>query len=87
MTLDDLINSPGEWLAVGGQFGDVVISSRVRLARNLKDHYFLSKTTAAQQSEIEQKLFDAITSCDFGKKTFYVDINKTDPLDRQLLVE
>ncbi|UCD28194.1 MAG: protein arginine kinase [Planctomycetota bacterium] len=87
MTLDDLINSCGEWLAVGGQFSDVVISSRIRLARNLKKYPFLSKASTKQQTEIEHKLFDAITSCNFGKNAFYVDINKSDSLDRQLLVE
>ncbi|MHC4444337.1 MAG: protein arginine kinase [Planctomycetota bacterium] len=87
MTLDDLINSTGEWLAVGGEFSDVVISSRIRLARNLKGFFFLSKTTPDEQSQIEQKLFAAITNCEFGKKSFYVDINKSEQLDRQLLVE
>jgi len=87
MTLDDLINTTGEWLSIGGELGDVVISSRIRLARNLKGYNFLSKSNTDQQTEIEKRLFDAITSCDFGKNTFYVDINKSESLDRQLLVE
>ena len=35
MRLADLTARAGEWLAVGGPMHDVVISSRIRLARNL----------------------------------------------------
>mgnify|MGYP005856641441 CR=1 FL=1 len=87
MTIDDLTHATGEWLATGGPMGDVVISSRIRLARNLAGHPFLSKASAAERADIERILFDAITACTFGQKTFYVDIDKTDPLDRQFLVE
>ena len=87
MTIDDLTHSTGEWLATGGPMGDVVISSRIRLARNLANHSFLIKASRDERAEIERSLFEAITACDYGQKTFYVDIDKTDLLDRQLLVE
>ncbi|NLX20594.1 MAG: protein arginine kinase [Phycisphaerae bacterium] len=87
MSIDDLARSTGEWLATGGPMNDVVISSRVRLARNLEGHSFLSRASRADRTEIERVLFEAISVCNLGQKTFYVDIDKTDPLDRQLLVE
>jgi len=87
MTIDDLMGSTGEWLAVGGPMGDVVISSRIRLARNLQNYPFLPRATYAQRQTIERTLFEAITASDFGRDTFYVDIDKSDNLDRQLLVE
>jgi len=87
MTLDELIHSAGEWLGVGGELGDVVVSSRIRIARNLKNHNFLSKASDSEKTLIERTLFDAISGSNFGKETFYVDIDKSDPLDRQLLVE
>ncbi len=87
MKLDDLVNSPGEWLRTGGPMGDVVISSRIRLARNLAGFNFLSRTPSEQRGEIERTIFDAVQASDFGKDTFYVDVDQSDALDRQFLVE
>jgi protein arginine kinase len=87
MSIDDLTQSTGEWLATGGPMGEVVISSRIRLARNVAHHSFLSRASADERAEIERALFEAIAACNFGQRTFYIDIEKTDPLDRQLLVE
>lgn len=87
MKLDDLVHLPGEWLRTGGPMSDVVISTRIRLARNLAGHNFLTRTTAEQRRKIERSLFEAISASNFGKDTFYVDIDKSDPLDRQFLVE
>jgi protein arginine kinase len=87
MKLDDLVYSRGEWLATGGPLSDVVISTRIRLARNLAGHKFLSRTSTSERKDIEQTLFEAINGSDFGKNTFYVDIDQSDPLDRQFLVE
>lgn len=87
MTLDDLVHSSGEWLAPGGPLNDVVISSRIRLARNLAGFRFLPKADVGERAQIERALFEAISSTEIGRDTFYVDIEKSDPLDRQLLVE
>jgi protein arginine kinase len=87
MRLDDLVHLPGEWLRTGGPMSEVVISTRIRLARNLAGFNFLSRSSAGQRAEIERALFEAISASNFGKDTFYVDIDKSDPLDRQFLVE
>ena len=87
MNLDQLVHECGEWLKAGGPMSDVVISSRVRLARNLAGHNFLSKASPDERAEIERTLFDAIRSREFGKSTFYVDVEQSDPIDRQFLVE
>ncbi len=87
MSIDKLAKTRGEWLATGGPMNDVVISSRIRLARNLADHRFLPRAEEAERIEIEQILEDAISASAFGSQTFYVEIDKADPLDRQLLVE
>jgi len=87
MKLDDLLDATGEWLACGGPMGDVVVSSRTRLARNLAGHHFLCKTSTDERAQIETQLTDAIAASDFGHKTFYVNVEKCDTLDRQFLVE
>lgn len=87
MTIDDLVKSPGEWMASGGPMNDVVISTRIRLARNVANFRFLSRASREERRQIERTVSEAIAASSLGKETFYVDIEKTDPLDRQLLVE
>lgn len=86
MTIDDLTSRAGEWLS-GGPHCDIVISSRVRLARNLAGYPFLSKATEPQRSEIARTLSDKITTAELGHQMFYVDISDSSDLDRQVLVE
>lgn len=86
MTIDDLTKHAGEWLR-GGPLGEIVISSRVRLARNMAGYPFLSKASEAQRGEIEETLGARISSTSLGHQTFYVNIARMSELDRQVLVE
>ena len=87
MKLADLTGSAGEWLRGGGPMHDVVISSRVRLARNLAGTPFLSRCTEDQQRRLEHRLREQVTSSDIADEMFYVDLAHAGQLDRQLLVE
>ena len=53
MELEDLQSTSGEWLGGTGPDSDIVISSRIRLARNLSEFCFLSKASARDRGEIE----------------------------------
>ena len=46
MDLNELQTSAGEWLGGTGPESDIVISSRIRLARNLAEYPFLSRASA-----------------------------------------
>lgn len=87
MTISDLSNRASEWLCGIGPMHDVVVSSRVRLARNLAGMPFLPKCDMRQKAEILERLRVAILACDFGTKLTYVDVAKVTPLDRALLTE
>ena len=87
MKLTDISNDINEWFNGSGPLADVVISSRVRLARNLAGYKFLSKCSKAEKSEILKKLRDVITSLDLGDKIFYVSIDRAPLLDRHFMVE
>jgi protein arginine kinase len=84
--LESLKNRVGEWLR-GGPEGDVVISSRVRLARNIAGHAFLTRSDEQEIARIEELLRDKITSCEFGGELTYCRLDQIDPLLGQLLVE
>ena len=87
MTLADLTQSVGQWLRGEGLLKDVVISSRVRLARNLADTPFLPRCPPEQTRQLEQRLRDVILAAGLAQQVFYIDISAASPLDRRLLVE
>ena len=87
MRLADLIRGAGEWLREGGPMHDVVISSRVRLARNLAGTPFLTRCGATQRADIELRLREQILQARPAADLFYVDVAAACDIDRQLLVE
>jgi protein arginine kinase len=87
MNLDSLLPKLGEWLRATGPDADVVVSTRIRLARNLADHPFTNRASAHQKAEIETKLRDCVTHLDAKSKLDYVDVAALPTLDRHFLVE
>jgi len=87
MKLTDISNDINEWFGGTGPLADIVISSRIRLARNLAGRKFLSRCSPAEKSEILKKLKDALMSLELGDKIFYISIDKASALDRNFLVE
>ncbi len=87
MLIDDLAKRPGRWLTQEGPRSDVVISSRIRLARNLENHRFLSRADDSERRHIYRALADAVMECVLGEEALLVSMEETTVLDRQLLVE
>ncbi|MBX7167349.1 MAG: protein arginine kinase [Pirellulales bacterium] len=81
-----MVTSSGEWLRGSGPESDIVISSRIRLARNLAHFPFISRADASDRAEIEKQLRDAIGAA-VENPLDYVDVNKLAPIDRQFLAE
>ena len=54
MNLNEMASRSGEWLKGEGPESDIVVSSRIRLARNLTDYPFISKATELDRAEIEK---------------------------------
>ena len=87
MELDELARTSGEWLRGTGPESDIVISSRIRLARNLADFPFISRANASDRTEIERLLRTKVTRLELSQNLDYVDVNKLPGIDRQFLVE
>ena len=87
MKLTDLSNNINEWFNGSGPLADIVVSSRIRLARNLAGHKFLSRCSNPEKFDILRKLKDVLMSLDLGDKVFYISVDKAPSLDRHLLVE
>ncbi len=91
MSLDDLASKSGEWLKGSGPDSDIVISSRVRLARNLADFPFVSRASESDRADIERILHERILSLQESDRlptdSMYIEINGLSPIDRMFLVE
>ena len=87
MNLDNLTHTSGEWLRGSGPESDIVISSRIRLARNLAAFPFTNRASAYQRAEIETLLRDRIARLAFEPRLGYLNVPALSTLDRQVLVE
>lgn len=97
LDFESMAHHCGEWLRGSGPESDIVISSRIRLARNLVDFPFIARASDSDRQQIEQVLharIDALraagrlppTAANSGE-LHYVDVGRLDEVDRQFLVE
>src|SRR3954454_6632837 len=87
MNLDSLLQTSGEWLRGTGLDHDIVVSTRIRLARNLASFPFSNRASAHQKAEIEHLLRERLPKLEFEVKLEYHSLAPLSPLDRQFLVE
>ncbi|MBN2476413.1 MAG: protein arginine kinase [Pirellulales bacterium] len=87
MELNDLARRSGEWLRGSGPEADIVISSRIRLARNLADYPFITQASEQDRTQIEDILRERILGIEASGEMLYVDVEELEGVDRQFLVE
>src|SRR5262249_45655621 len=87
MNLDTLLPNLGEWLRGTGPESDAVLSTRIRLARNLADYPSPGGANRTQKAEIVPRVKEAITRADLPYKLEFHDVPTMPALDRQFLVE
>ena len=87
MVIDDLVNQSGEWLKGTGPESDVVVSSRVRLARNLNRYPFVVSANKSVLREIEQFVRGKFGELAGTPDLHYFPMQDLDTLQRHLLIE
>src|SRR6185312_13078548 len=87
MDLDSLLPNLGEWLRGTGPESDIVVSTRIRLARNVLHFPFTNRATHTQKGEIAAKAKEALTKADLPCPLEFLEISNLSALDRQFLVE
>lgn len=87
MITDKLAKSAGQWLATPGPLSEIVISSRIRLARNVVGYPFLSRANDDQRRELADRLRVHLDTRATNGQWEYLDLDQVDDLDRQMLVE
>ena len=84
------IEAPGNfdaWYSYDGAENDVVLSTRVRLARNLANFPFPSKLRGTDGQRIQSIVFDAFNQFDTKGQFQAIAIDKLDPLGSRILQE
>lgn len=87
MKLEDLLQQTSEWLKGTGPRSEIVISSRIRLARNLSRIPFSEWANNNQKKEILLKIKDSLQDTNLIKDVTIFDIAKLSDVDRQFLIE
>ncbi|NJN14327.1 MAG: protein arginine kinase [Planctomycetes bacterium] len=88
MEIDELIGQSGEWLKGSGPDSDIVISSRVRLARNRADYPFLTRASEAQRAEIHESIRAALERLGLTQNGHcYVDLAESNETTSRFLLE
>ncbi|MDA1263567.1 MAG: protein arginine kinase [Planctomycetota bacterium] len=77
----------GSWLQSGGPDADVVVSFRIRLARNLADRPFQARLDPDAASEICDELRLVLLDAHIDGETWWVSMAEGGPVLRQLLLE
>jgi len=85
--IDALLKQPSEWLRGVGPVSDIVMSSRIRLARNLEKLPFATRATEDSQQEVLRLTQAAIAQSTTLTKPLFMTIAELDEVDRQFLVE
>lgn len=86
MKVDDLLKQPGAWLAPGKDTGTVV-SSRIRLARNLKESAFPGWAGEEECERIWKELRPVLESIKTIQNPFAMAMADLDELEKQVLFE
>ena len=86
-SLADLVQTSGRWLCAEGPESDIVVSTRIRLARNVVGFPFMSRADDDIKRQLVETLRNTIQTTEIGHNYQFVNVAELDELDSQLLVE
>jgi protein arginine kinase len=87
MIIEDLTDRIGEWLRGSGPESDIVMSSRIRLARNVADFPFIRRCSDIDRANLESTIRESMKRHPRLAELDYVNVALLEQIDRQFLVE
>lgn len=87
MRLDTLLNTPADWMRQGHSHGDIVVTSRIRLARNLLDHPFPGWGRKSENEVTLRVIQPIVEDLPQLEGAFSKHLNKLTTIQKQALVE
>ena len=85
--LNQLLASTCEWLRGSGPESDIVLSSRIRLARNLTGYVFSERLDSESQEQLIDEVELAVGGTALLKDSLFIEYKQLKDLDRQFLLE
>jgi protein arginine kinase len=85
--LDQLVGKPSRWLSEAGPNADLVLSTRVRLARNLRDLPFTQRAAEEEMGVVVSRVVSACQSSPSLGGGQFLAMGELSELDRQFLAE
>ena len=87
MNINNIGTKVSKWFQDSGESPQVIISSRIRLARNISNHRFTTHCDYQEKDAIISELREAILQTSIGSLAQYVDIATANQLQKELLIE
>jgi protein arginine kinase len=86
-TARDLVERPCGWMGPQAPQGEVVLSSRIRLARNLSERTFPQRAAEPARAVLLQEILDKTQHVEALEGGLRLGLEKLQPVERQLLGE
>ena len=87
MQVRDLIDRPAKWLDASGAESEIVLSSRVRIARNLEKRRFTHTAAPEELAAVLSMARSAAAGAEAFSDGEFFDMGEVSTLDRQFLAE
>ena len=87
MKIDELLSSPSDWIRTEGPNNKIVMTSRVRLARNLRNFSFPGWAKKPERQKALEAMRPVIEALPEMAQCFSDSMDNLQSLDKQLLVE
>jgi protein arginine kinase len=85
--LHKLLKEPAAWLDEGGEENELVLSSRIRLARNLENRTFAHCADQAELEIVREEAKEAVGGTDSLRGALFIDMDETSEPERLVLAE
>jgi len=84
---EDLLTSDADWFLRPGPSCEVVVSSRLRFARNLEGKRFPHHASALEQKQVVDEVQKAVMGLPALSSLRFIRLNEISSLDRQFLTD
>lgn len=85
--IDILLNESSYWMMGQGPDAEIVLTSRVRLARNIRDIPFPNRADSKQKLRAFNSIEKAVKNSQYMHGSLMLKLDKMDSIDKQFLVE
>ena len=84
---EEFLENKETWLKGEGPYSNIIISSRVRLARNINSYPFPSRAKLAEKKEVLEKVAAVYPKIEELKNAIFIKMDELDSLDKQFFLE